>query len=58
LAAQGYARGAVVDPQTVYELGRDWYRTRLDVEWQPATASEATALFGRHGLEGEFWSLV
>jgi hypothetical protein len=48
----------VVDPQTLYELGRDWYRTRLDVEWQPATASEATALFVRHGLEGEFWSLV
>ena len=48
----------MVAPQTLYELGRDWYRTRLDIAWQPATALEATALLRRHGLEGEFWALA
>jgi hypothetical protein len=47
-----------VTPQTVYNLGADWYRTRLDVDWEPATAHAATAMFARHGLDGEFWSLV
>ena len=49
--------GAVVRPQTLYELGADWYRSRLDVDWQPASAAEATAIFARHGLTGPFWSL-
>jgi hypothetical protein len=48
----------VVDPQTLYELGADWYRTRLDLDWQPLSPQEATALFVSHGLVGEFWSLV
>jgi hypothetical protein len=50
--------GAIVRPQTLYELGADWYRTRLDVDWQPASATEATAIFSRHGLTGPFWSLL
>jgi hypothetical protein len=47
-----------VEPQTLYGLGADWYRTRLELMWEPAAAREATALFARHGLTGEFWSLV
>jgi len=47
-----------VAPQVVYDLGADWYRTRLDVDYQPLGAADATALFARHGLTGEFWSLV
>ena len=31
-------------PQVLYELGADWYRTRFDVDYEPATAAEATAL--------------
>jgi hypothetical protein len=50
--------GAIVAPQTLYHLGADWYATRLDVDWQPASAEEATALFAKHGLVGEFWSLT
>jgi hypothetical protein len=40
----------------VYDLGRDWYRTRLDADWQPATAAEAQATFARHGFTGPFWT--
>ena len=58
LKASGYNKGATVAPQTVYELGADWYATRLDVDWQPATAQQAAALFGKHGLTGTFWSLM
>ena len=58
LNASGYDKGATVAPQTLYELGADWYATRLDIDWQPATALEAMALFARHGLTGEFWTLA
>jgi hypothetical protein len=46
-----------VAPQTLYDLGSDWYATRFDLDWQPATASQAEALFAKHGLRGEFWSM-
>ena len=58
LESTGHERGAVADAQTLFELGADWYRTRLDVNWQPASASEATTMFAAHGLTGEFWSLL
>jgi hypothetical protein len=58
LKASGYNKGATVAPQTLYELGADWYAARLDVDWQPVSALAATALFARHGLTGAFWSLV
>jgi hypothetical protein len=45
-------------PQTVFALGRDWYATRLNPDWERAGAAEAEALFARHGLQGEFWSLT
>ena len=57
LGAKHFGRGAVADAQTVYDLGRDWYATRLDLDWQPASAAEAMAIFARHGLTGPFWSV-
>lgn len=57
LAAKGLVLGALIQPQTLYDLGADWYGTRLDFDWQRATAAEAAALFERHGLTGPFWSL-
>lgn len=53
-----YTRGAVVTAQTVYDLGRDWYATRLASEFEPATPGQAQATFARHGLVGDFWSLT
>ncbi|HEV2854479.1 MAG TPA: hypothetical protein VHC97_16920 [Thermoanaerobaculia bacterium] len=43
-------------PQTVYDLGADWYATRFDPDWQRASAAQAEATFQRHGLTGPFWS--
>ena len=48
--------GAVVPLQTLYDLGRDWYATRLDHDWQRPTAAEVQEVFARHGLTGPFWS--
>jgi hypothetical protein len=47
-----------VSPQTVFDLGRDWYATRLDPEWERASQAAAEATFARHGLRGTFWSLT
>jgi hypothetical protein len=58
LGSRGYHKGAIVVPQTLYNLGADWYATRLEVDWEPASAEEATVLFAKHGLVGEFWSLT
>lgn len=41
----------------MYDLSRDWYAGRMDVDWEPPTAEDATAIFSRHGLTGDFWSL-
>lgn len=57
LKRTGRELGALITPQVLYGLGRDWYGTRMDLGWQPATAAEATAMFTAHGLVGEFWSL-
>lgn len=58
LEATGLKFGALITPQVLYELGREWYATRMDLDWQPLTASGATAMFAAHGLVGEFWSLA
>ena len=58
LEASGRNFGALVTPQTLYDLGREWYATRMNLDWQPATAQEATEMFTAHGLIGEFWSLL
>ena len=58
LEPTGREFGALVTPQTLYVLGRAWYATRMDLDWQPATAGQATDLFAAHGLVGEFWSLL
>ena len=57
LRSRGYSRGAAVAPQVVYDLGLDWYATRLDLDFEPATPQAAEAMFAAHGLTGEFWSL-
>jgi hypothetical protein len=41
----------------VYELGGDWYATRLDADWRRPAPAEAAATFARHGLTGPFWAL-
>lgn len=47
----------MLSPQAVHELGRDWYATRLDADWQRPEAAQVAATFARHGLTGSFWAL-
>ena len=56
LEASRLSRGGVVLPQTLYELGAEWNATRLNFDWDPPSAAEATAIFAKHGLTGSFWS--
>ncbi|MCX6551883.1 MAG: hypothetical protein NTY02_12955 [Acidobacteria bacterium] len=43
-----------MSPQTVYDLGRDWYASRLDLDFEPLTPAQAQAIFAKHGLVAEF----
>ena len=53
----GHVGGYTASAQAMYELSRDWYSNRMDEDWQPPPAEVAEAIFRRHGLTGEFWSL-
>jgi hypothetical protein len=57
LAETGEERGEVVSAQTMFDLSGDWYGGRLDVDWSPPTPADAEAMFAKHGLTGDFWSL-
>ena len=52
----GHPRGETVDCQTVYELSRDWYGDRFDLDWERRGPQEADAILARHGLTGDFWA--
>ena len=43
-----------MSPQVLYELGGDWYATRLDRGWERPGTAEAEQIFARHGLTGAF----
>jgi hypothetical protein len=47
----------VVAPQTVYDLGRAWYATRMDRDWRRPEVEQAQQVFRGLGLDGPFWSL-
>jgi hypothetical protein len=47
----------VLAPQAVYDLGVEWYATRLDRDWQRADKARVARIFARNGLVGPFWSL-
>ncbi len=42
----------------MFDLSKDWYATRMSIDWEPPTPAEAESIFARHGLTGEFWSLT
>jgi hypothetical protein len=41
----------------MFDLSTDWYRGRLDEDWDPPAAERAEAIFASHGLTGDFWRL-
>lgn len=41
----------------MYDLSEDWYSDRMEEDWQPMSPDAAAAVFAKHGLTGDFWSL-
>ena len=56
-AARELPRGAVLQPNTAWQLARDWYKDKVNPQWRRHTVDETEALFSRLGLEGDFWRL-
>jgi hypothetical protein len=54
----GRDRGAVLTPDQLWGLGREWYENRLDAGWRRRSPEEAEAVFRSLGLSGEFWRLA
>lgn len=57
LESTGTARGHLASAQDMYDLARDWYRGRMDEDWNPPSPAEAERIFARHGMVGDFWKL-
>ena len=57
LDRNGWTPGASLSAQTLHELARRWWLTRLDPDWRPRTAAELQAILDELGLSGEFWRL-
>jgi hypothetical protein len=49
--------GYIAQVQQVFDMSVDWYGGRLDEDWMPPTPQEASSVFARHGLVGDFWAL-
>ena len=56
-ADRGMDVGAVLDVPTMWRLARDWYADRLDRDWRPRSAADASRRFEAAGLSGPFWAL-
>jgi hypothetical protein len=49
--------GYMAPAQAFFDMSQEWYGTRMEEDWEPFTTEEAMALWGRHGLTGDFWAL-
>jgi hypothetical protein len=58
LGANGWEAGASMSAETLNELARIWWWSRLDPGWRPRTAAESQALLDAVGLTGDFWRLA
>jgi hypothetical protein len=54
-AAYGEGTGASVPLPVIWELGKDWYRDRLDPDFRGLTPERVRATFERFGLTSDFW---
>lgn len=55
--AKGVDVGAIVDMQTVLQLGHEWYSGRFEPDWDRPGADDVVSMFDSLGLSGSFWSL-
>ena len=58
LGAGGHDPGASMGAETLQELARRWWSSRLDPGWRPRTAAESQAILDEIGLTGPFWRLA
>jgi hypothetical protein len=58
LNANGWEPGATLSAETMNELARRWWWTRLDADWRPRTPAESQAILDGLGLTGDFWRLT
>ncbi|NQY55935.1 MAG: hypothetical protein HRT86_05510 [Ilumatobacteraceae bacterium] len=42
----------------LFDLSRDWYAGRLDINFEPRTLAESQALLTARGFDGPFWQLT
>ena len=54
---RGKEVGAIVDLQTVLQLGHEWYSGRFEPDWDRPEADDVVSMFAALGLTGPFWSL-
>ena len=57
LEANGWEPGATLTPETLNELARAWWWSRLDPGWRPRAVEESQAILDGLGLTGDFWAL-
>lgn len=57
LGRHGHPEGAIVDVQTIYELGHRWYSSRFDPGWERSAGDDVVSMFASLGLTGPFWEL-
>lgn len=50
-------KGAVVPLPQMWRFAADWYGDYLRAPWVKRSSDEARAVFNRHGLVGDFWSI-
>jgi hypothetical protein len=53
----GISQGAVIPISQVMDLGKAWYGRHADQEWHKWSVREASMIFTKVGLAGEFWEL-
>ena len=56
-AATDHRKGAVLEPETLWQLARRWYDDRLELDWCRRTIPERQAILDQLGLIGDFWDL-
>ena len=49
--------GATIPAQTLCDLARAWWDTRLDRDWRPRSREDNQAILDSLGLLGPFWTL-
>lgn len=53
----GHPKGAVISPETLWELSKRWWDDRLNLDWQRKSIEERQRILNEVGLTSDFWRL-